>query len=277
MFICELCGNTVAHVNHAEVCKSCASLTFTAVKQEVKKSVEDKDNQEFMLAFFGITLEQFNAVTHDNLSDIIVSDFASWYKNDAKRVLWHEYRANAFTKTGTLRKAIEKKLVAFIAAQAAAVEVAEVVAVAEVEVEVEVAEVAAVKVAASVAQEVAAVAINKPVAVKSAKPVTTAELLGAAKLTGSKKQKAWGEDIRTAFLSNLQSELALDMIVNSSITQSAKFWIETRNINRNKLEDALVDLVEATKRANEIGAGNDGYDAQLVIRSAALKTLNLTK
>lgn len=117
---CEFCGNTVAHVNQAEACNACAaSMTFTAVKQEAKKAVEDKDNQEFMLAYFGITLEQFEVVTHDNLSDIVDSEFVSWYKSDAKRVLWHEYRANAFTKKGDLKKAVEKKINAFIDKQVA--------------------------------------------------------------------------------------------------------------------------------------------------------------
>lgn len=122
MFICELCGNTVAHVDHADVCKSCASMTFKPVKQESpKKAIEDKDNQDFMLAYFGISQSQFEAVTHENLSDIIDSEFASWYKNDAKRVLWHEFRLNAFTKKGTMKKAFEKKILATIAAQEAGV------------------------------------------------------------------------------------------------------------------------------------------------------------
>lgn len=112
MFICELCGNTVAHVNHADVCKPCASMTFIAIKQEVKKAVEDRNNQDFMLAYFNISLDEFEAVTHDNLTDIVDSEFAGFYKNDAKRVLWHDYRVNAFTKKGALKKAVEKKIAA---------------------------------------------------------------------------------------------------------------------------------------------------------------------
>lgn len=251
MHICDVCGNTVDHIGFEQVCKPCLVWLKTKGRQQasvVKKAVEDKDNQEFMLAYFGITLEQFEAVTHDNLSDIVDSEFAGFYKNDAKRVLWHDYRANAFTKKGALKKVAEKEINAFISnkieAQEAAVNTIDEIVTAKKQ-------------------------------VKNTKTVTTAELFGAKKLTGSKKQKSWGEDIRTAFLSKLQSELALDMIVNSAMTQTAKFWIETRNINRIELENAFVNLVEATKKANEIGAGNDGYDEQLVIRSAALKLLSV--
>lgn len=117
MHICDLCGTTVAQINENQVCKSCASMTFKAVKQEVKKAVEDRDNQDFMLAYFDISLAQFEAVTHDNLSEIVDSEFARFYKNDAKRVLWHEYRENAFTKKGDLRKAVEKKILETIEAK----------------------------------------------------------------------------------------------------------------------------------------------------------------
>lgn len=101
---CEICGNTVAHVNEAEVCNSCANTTFKTTNVKVEKDVEDKDNQDYMLKFFGITLEQFESVTHDNLSEIVESEWVSWYKNDAKRVLWHHYRAKALTKSGNIRK-----------------------------------------------------------------------------------------------------------------------------------------------------------------------------
>ncbi len=114
---------------------------------------------------------------------------------------------------------------------------------------------------------------HKKILDRAADSRKTAKSLGAKALTGSAKQKAWGEKIRADFLSFSQNEVVLDMIVNSAMTQTAKFWIETRNVGNSALENAFVNLVEATKKANEIGAGNDGYDQQLAIRSTALKTL----
>lgn len=232
MFICELCGNTVAHVNHADVCKSCASMTFTAVKQEVaKKAVEDKDNQEFMLAYFGISPAQFEAVTHDNLSEIVDSEFVDFYKSDAKRVLWHEYRANAFTKKGDLRKVVEKKINAFIASKEVETVDAEVVSV-----DADVEDVAVVDVAQEAANQEAK-AQKKAVRSereqyaldKAAKHRATAKLLGAKSLTGSAKQKAWAEQIRKEFIEKTDSEHVLEAVINNPRAQRSDFWVELRD------------------------------------------------
>lgn len=242
MFICELCGNTVAHVNHADVCKSCANMTFKAVKQVVIKDVEDKKNQDFMLAYFGITLEQFDAVTHDNLSEIVDSEFAGFYKNDAKRVLWHEYRENAFTKKGDLRKAVEKKINAFIAAQS--VEVAEEV-IAE-----------AVEAVEAVAQDVKIVKIAPKKSIsereqyaldKAAKHRATAKMLGAKSLTGSPKQKAWAEQIRKEFIEQTDSELVMYEVLNNAKAQRSDFWISLRGCDYDDIVKVLAGILNYDK------------------------------
>ena len=242
MFICELCGNTVAHVNHADVCKSCANMTFKAVKQVAIKDVEDKKNQDFMLAYFGITLEQFDAVTHDNLSEIVDSEFASFYKNDAKRVLWHEYRENAFTKKGDLRKAVEKKINAFISAQS--VEVAEEV-IAE-----------AVEVVAEVTQDVKIVKSSPKKAIsereqyaldKAAKHRATAKMLGAKSLTGSPKQKAWAEQIRKEFIEQTDSELVMYEVLNNAKAQRSDFWISLRECDYDDIVKVLAGILNYDK------------------------------
>lgn len=110
---------------------------------------------------------------------------------------------------------------------------------------------------------------------RAAKSRKAAKLLGAKALKGSAKQKAWGEQLRSKFLAFAENEKALEMVISSAITQTAKFWIETRDVENNDLEVAFINLVEATAKANEIGAGNEGYDDQLIIRSEALKTLKL--
>lgn len=232
MFICELCGNTVAHVNHADVCKSCASMTFTAVKQEVaKKSVEDKDNQDFMLAYFNISPAQFEAVTHENLSDIVDSEFAGFYKNDAKRVLWHEYREKAFTKKGDLRKAVEKKILATIEAQEVEEVVIEEVAVVEVAQEVKIVKPAPKKV---VRNEREQYELNK-----AAEYRATAKLLGAQALTGSPKQKIWAEKLRKAFIEKTESEDVLYAVINNKKAQTSDFWIKLRDCNYEDIAKVL--------------------------------------
>lgn len=250
---CEFCGNTVAHVNEAEACNACAaSMTLTAVKQEAKKAVEDKDNQEYMLAYFGITLEQFDAVTHDNLSNIVDSDFVSWYKNDAKRVLWHEYRANAFTKKGALKKVAEKKiknnLDSFVADEPKP-------------------EPTPIKRSA-----------GKQKALDNAADArSTAKLFGAKALTGSAKQKSWGEALRKAFIERVQNEAVLDAMLTNNDAQKAKFWIETRELGHQMITDILlgaesyskaIEKSEAISRVKKIikGHGSSSSYAQAKVR-----------
>ena len=243
MFICELCGNTVAHVNHADVCKSCASMTFTAVKREVaKKSVEDKDNQDFMLAYFGISPAQFEAVTHENLSDIVDSEFVSWYKNDAKRVLWHEYRANAFTKKGTMKKAIEKKILAAIEVQEVEVVATEEVVLVEATQE---AKAAPKKVMRNEREQYA---LNK-----AAEYRATAKLLGAQALTGSPKQKIWAEKLRKAFIEKTESEDVLYAVINNKKAQTSDFWIKLRDCDYDDIVKVLFGDI-----------GFDGFMAQVI-------------
>lgn len=243
MFICELCGNTVAHVNHADVCKSCASMTFKAVKQVVIKDVEDKKNQDFMLAYFGITLEQFEAVTHENLADIVDSEFAGFYKNDAKRVLWHEYREKAFTKKGDLRKAVEKKINAFLAAKSIevaveAVEAVEAVAVVEVAQDVKVTKSAPKK----------AISEREQYALdKAAKHRAIAKLLGAKSLTGSPKQKAWAEKIRKEFIEQTDSELVMHEVLNNAKAQRSDFWISLRGCDYDDIVKVLAGILNYDK------------------------------
>lgn len=117
--------------------------------------------------------------------------------------------------------------------------------------------------------------VNAKVNAKAAKERTVAKTLGCKALKGSAKQKAWAESIRKAFLEKVESEHAFNMVQNSDMTAHAKFWIETRNLDQTVLESAMHNLVEATAKANQIGFGNAGYDAQIEIRNNALKTLTV--
>lgn len=110
---------------------------------------------------------------------------------------------------------------------------------------------------------------------RTVKARQTAKALGAKALKGTAKQKAWAEDIRKAFLEQDLTDDALSLVTSSEMTATAKFWIETRNISRQELATAMNDLVVATRTANAIGAGNEGYDEQLSIRAKALKVLTI--
>lgn len=110
---------------------------------------------------------------------------------------------------------------------------------------------------------------------RTAEARKTAKMLGGKALTGTAKQKAWAEDIRKNFLSLDLTDESISFVTSSQMTATAKFWIETRNINRQELATAMNDLVVATKKANEIGEGNEGYDEQLAIRAKALKILTV--
>lgn len=104
----------------------------------------------------------------------------------------------------------------------------------------------------------------------------TAKALGAKALKGTAKQKAWAEQIRKEFLSlSFLSNEALELITQSQLTEHSKFWIETRNIDRKVLANAMSDLVVATRKANAIGEGNDGYKEQLAIRTKAMQILTV--
>lgn len=103
----------------------------------------------------------------------------------------------------------------------------------------------------------------------------TATVLGAKALTGTIKQKAWAETIRSAVLHMDITDDALSFITQSAVAQTSKFWIETRNIDRKALVGAMNDLIVATREANEIGAGNAGYDEQVAKRAAAMKILGI--
>lgn len=103
----------------------------------------------------------------------------------------------------------------------------------------------------------------------------TAKTLGCKALSGSPKQKKWAERIRRDFLWQLESEAAFLAVQSASFAQSARFWIDTREIDRKELENTIDSLVTATKAANEIGSTGAGYGEQIEIRNAALKILGM--
>lgn len=101
----------------------------------------------------------------------------------------------------------------------------------------------------------------------------TAKTLGCKALTGSAKQKKWAERLRRDFILQMSSEDAFLAVQASALTQTAWFWINTRELDRNKLEAALSDLIVATREANAIGSAGAGYEDLIAKRNAALAML----
>lgn len=101
-----------------------------------------------------------------------------------------------------------------------------------------------------------------------------AKAFGAKALSGTVKQKKWAEEIRAAFLLNVElSDDAIRFISESAFAHTAKFWIETRNLGRNEIAQAMSDLVAATRAINENGLN----DEQVKIRNNAMRILKIVE
>lgn len=119
-------------------------------------------------------------------------------------------------------------------------------------------------------------AYRKKVIKETAERRQTAKLLGLTALKGTLKQKKWAEDIRRKFLENASADEDVYLFLKSaSCAQHSKFWIETRDISTAVKEQAIKTLIVATRKANEIGEGNEGYDEQVKIRQAAIDKLGV--
>ena len=71
---------------------------------------------------------------------------------------------------------------------------------------------------------------------------------GYKALTGTPKQKAWGESIRATFIEDAQDIESVKALIISASLQKAKFWIDSRN-NEN-LESELIEVSNLTAKAN---------------------------
>lgn len=64
-----------------------------------------------------------------------------------------------------------------------------------------------------------------------------AKFYGGKALTGSAKQKKWAEDIREIYLKSdaLTDEQKIELVTCGGFTDTAKFWIENRNVEASKM------------------------------------------
>jgi len=75
-----------------------------------------------------------------------------------------------------------------------------------------------------------------------------AKTLGCKTLTGTPKQKGWGESIRKSFIENAQDIKSVRPLIVSRHLSSAKSWIDSRN-NEN-LEAELIEVLTLTAELN---------------------------
>lgn len=75
---------------------------------------------------------------------------------------------------------------------------------------------------------------------KAAEARKTAHLHGGKALTGSVKQKSWGEGIRKAFLERVSDKAVVEVALSKPEFGKAKFWIDNRNLRVDDLANIIL-------------------------------------
>lgn len=83
--------------------------------------------------------------------------------------------------------------------------------------------------------------------------------------------------VRNAFISNHVSTDVFNCVRYNEVLQDPLYWLDLTVEQFINLEEDLERLIAATKRANEIGAGNEGYDEQLEIRQEIMQKIGFIK
>lgn len=91
-----------------------------------------------------------------------------------------------------------------------------------------------------------------------------AKLFGGKALTGSAKQKEWGEKIRAEKLGGMTPEQAELVCDPAGLTRSAHFWIQNRAATAAAIADFETTRRSLLKQARALKAANDaaGYAAK---------------
>lgn len=91
-----------------------------------------------------------------------------------------------------------------------------------------------------------------------------AKLFGGKALTGSVKQKEWGEKIRAEKLGGMTPEQAELVCDPSGLTRSAHFWIQNRAASATAIAEFETTRRSLLKQARALKAANDaiGYAAK---------------
>lgn len=80
-----------------------------------------------------------------------------------------------------------------------------------------------------------------------------AKMYGGAALTGTAKQKEWGEKIRAQILASNDLELEdKQELASAKLFKSAKFWIENRTKKAAEFKiEGIIELIRETRRIKE--------------------------
>lgn len=81
---------------------------------------------------------------------------------------------------------------------------------------------------------------------KAAEARKTAHLYGGKALTGSVKQKSWGESIRKTFLERVCDKEVIEVALNNPKFGKASFWIDNRNL---KVDEMINLILRDAKKA----------------------------
>lgn len=110
---------------------------------------------------------------------------------------------------------------------------------------------------------------RRAVSAKTQDARNIAKKYGGKALTGSAKQKKWGEQIRTEKLQNMTADQAT-LVCGSNLTASAHFWIENRAVSASD----IAEFIETARRLrDQFDAAERGTDAA---RAIAAEYNNLT-
>lgn len=80
----------------------------------------------------------------------------------------------------------------------------------------------------------------------------SASLVGLKALSGSAKQKSWGEAVRKTFIESLNDDRTISFL-NAATFAKAQFWIDNRN-SLQQLQDNIISAIELKEKANALYA-----------------------
>ena len=80
----------------------------------------------------------------------------------------------------------------------------------------------------------------------------TASFVGLKALTGSAKQKNWGEVIRKTFIESLNDDRAIHFLTAATFAKAA-FWIDNRD-SLQQLQDNIKSAINLKEKANALNA-----------------------
>ncbi|MFC0979521.1 hypothetical protein ACFGW6_00105 [Pasteurella multocida] len=98
-----------------------------------------------------------------------------------------------------------------------------------------------------------------------------------ARFCGKKSAVDQAGQIRGSFIRNHVSTDVFNCVRYNEVLSDPFYWLDLTIEQFIHLEDNLELLISATKKANLIGAGNEGYDEQLEIRQEIMQKIGFLK